>query len=74
MARAFEQVMTEFKICAGMIVVFFGGVLFIYPFVRGLYFNTIIGNLILVVDVLLFIAEFVFITYLRAQDFEHTND
>ena len=74
MARAFEQVMTEFKICAGMIVVFFGGVLFIYPFVRGLYFNTMIGNLILVVDVLLFISEFVFITYLRAQDFEHTND
>lgn len=74
MARAFEQVMSEFKICAGMIIIFLGLVLLIYPFVRNLYFNTLIGNLILVADVLLFISEFVIITYLRAQDFEHTND
>jgi len=74
MARAFEQVMTEFKICAGMIILFLGGVLLIYPFVRNWYLTTIAGNIVLIIDVLLFIAEFVFITYLRAQDFEHTND
>ena len=72
MARNFEQVMNEFKVCAGMIIIFLAGVLGIYPFVREFYFTNIIGQLILLADVLLFIAEFVIITYLRAKDFEHS--
>lgn len=71
MARAFEQVMTEFKICAGMIIVFLVGVMAVYPFVRNFYLTTGIGQFILLCDLLLFIIEFVIITYLRAQDFEH---
>lgn len=71
MSRAFEQVMTEFKICAGMIIIFLVGVMAIYPFVRNFYLTTSFGQFILLIDLLLFILEFVIITYLRAQDFEH---
>lgn len=68
MKRKFEQVMNEFKVGASMIFVFLGGVLVIYPDVRDMYFTTILGQIILCVDFLLLIAEFVFITYLRAQE------
>lgn len=71
MARSFEQVMTEFKVCAGMILIFLVGVMAIYPYVRNLYFTTGLGQFVLLIDFLLFIAEFVIITYLRAKDFEH---
>lgn len=71
MSRSFEQVMNEFKICAGLIILFLTGVLAIYPFVRNFYFTNFIGQLLLLGDLLLFILEFVIITYLRAKDFEH---
>ena len=68
MKRRFEQVMNEFKIGASMIFVFLGGVLAIYPDVREMYFKTVIGQFILCVDFLIIIAEFVYITYLRAKE------
>lgn len=70
MARAFEQVMNEFKISSVMILFFLFGVMVIYPFIREFYFTNMLGQFILLGDLLLFIAEFVIITYLRAQDFE----
>ena len=51
-----------------MIFSFLGGVLVIFPNVREFYFTTGIGQLILAVDVLLLILEFVYITYLRAKE------
>lgn len=68
MKRAFEQVLTDFLIGAGMIGAFLFGVIAIFPTVRVFYFQNIIGQLILAVDALLFILEFVFITYLRAKE------
>lgn len=68
MKRRFEQVMNEFKIGAAMIFLFLGGVLAIYPDVREMYFTTVIGQFILCMDFLIIIAEFVYITYLRAKE------
>lgn len=68
MKRAFEQVLTDFLIGAGMIGTFLFGVIAIFPNVRVFYFQNMIGQLILALDALLFIIEFVFITYLRAKE------
>jgi len=68
MKRKFEQAMNDFKIGAGMIFAFLGGVLVIYPDIRDFYFKTVIGQLILCADMLLLITEYVYITYLRAKE------
>lgn len=68
MKRAFEQVVNEFVIGAAIIVVFLVGVMAIYPVVRNFYLKNAIGQIILMIDFLIFIGEFVFITYLRAQE------
>lgn len=68
MKRRFEEVLNEFKMGALMIFGFLGGVIALYPNVREFYFNSIIGNLVLAIDALILIAEFVYITYLRAQE------
>lgn len=66
--RRFEEVKTEFNIGATMIFVFLGGVLAIYPTVRHFYFTNFFGHLILALDILLLISEYVFLTYLRAKE------
>lgn len=68
MKRKFEEVSMQFVIGAFMIFVFLGGVLAIYPDVRTFYFTSLIGRLILAGDMLILIAEFVYITYLRARE------
>lgn len=68
MKRKFEEVKTDFIIGAIMIFAFLGGVIAIFPNVRDFYFTTVIGQIILAVDVLLLILEFVYITYLRAKE------
>ena len=68
MKHKFEEVSAEFIIGALMIFAFLFGVLVIYPDIRDFYLKNIIGNLILGVDFLILIAEFVYITYLRAKD------
>lgn len=68
MKRKFEEVKSEFKIGATMIFAFLGGVLAIFPNVREFYFSTWAGQLIIAIDVLLLILEYVYITYLRAQE------
>lgn len=68
MKRQFEEVTTQFKIGALMIFAFLGGVLAIFPQVRNFYFTSWIGQLIIAVDVLILILEYVYITYLRAQE------
>lgn len=66
--RRFEEVKTEFNIGATMIFVFLGGVIAIYPDVRQFYFTNFFGHLIIALDILLLIAEYVFLTYLRAKE------
>ena len=60
--------MTDFKIGAGRIFVFLAMVLIVFPDVRNFYFTNFFGQLIIALDVLLLIAEYVFITYLRAKE------
>lgn len=68
MKRKFEEVKSEFKIGATMIFSFLAGVLFIFPTVRDFYFQNWIGQLIIAIDILLLILEYVYLTYLRAQE------
>lgn len=68
MKRKFEEVKTQFLIGASVIFLFIVGVMVIYPSVREFYFKNFIGNIIIALDVLIMIGEFVYITYLRAQE------
>lgn len=68
MKRKFEEVKTDFIIGASGIFAFLGGVIAIFANVREFYFTTWIGQLILAIDILLLVLEFVYITYLRAQE------
>lgn len=68
MKRKFEEVLNNFKVGSSMIFLFLGGVLAIYPDVRNFYFKTLIGQLIICLDILILILEFVYITYLRAKE------
>jgi hypothetical protein len=68
MKREFERVKTDFVVGASMIFAFLAGVIALYPTVRTFYFKTAIGQFILAVDALLLILEYVYITYLRAQE------
>lgn len=69
MKKAFEEVVTEFILASCIILVFLLGVMIIYPFIMDFYLKNTIGQIILLIDALIFILEFVFITYLRAQEF-----
>lgn len=66
--RQFEEVVAEFIIGATMIFLFLGGVLAIYTNVANFYFRTPLGQIIIAIDVLILIGEFVYITYLRAKE------
>ena len=68
MKRKFEEVKSEFKIGATMIFAFLAGVLFVFPTVKDFYFHNWIGQLIIAIDILLLILEYVYLTYLRAQE------
>lgn len=66
--RALEQVTNEFKIGAGMIIIFLVGVMFVFDNVAKFYLNTFIGNIIIAIDILIIIAEYVYITSIRAKE------
>ncbi len=68
MKRKFEEVTTQFIIGAVMIFIFLGGVLALYENIANFYFKTAIGQIILAIDGLILIGEFVYITYLRASE------
>ena len=68
MKRKFEEVVMEFLMGSTMIFMFLFGVLLIYPDVRNFYLGTLMGQLLISLDILLLIVEFVYITYLRAQE------
>lgn len=68
MKRKFEKVTTEFIICVFMVFVFLGGAISIYPILRTFYFGNILGQIILMIDIIILVAEFVYITALRATE------
>lgn len=68
MKRRFEEVKIQFIIGALMIFVFLGGVIGIYPDVAHFYLKLPIGQIILSIDFLVMVLEFVYITYLRAKE------
>lgn len=68
MKRRFEEVTQNFIMGASMIFIFMIGVLIIYENVRSFYLTTVPGQLIIGVDALIMIAEYVYITYLRAKE------
>lgn len=68
MKRRFEEVKNEFIIGATMIFLFLFGVIAIYKDIAHFYFKTAFGPIILAIDALILMAEFVYITYLRAQE------
>ncbi|MBR1453945.1 MAG: hypothetical protein IJ593_04805 [Lachnospiraceae bacterium] len=68
MKRRFEEVTQSFIIGAVMIFVFLAGVIAIFAEVRDFYFNTLVGQLVLCIDALIIILEYVYITYLRAKE------
>lgn len=68
MKRQFEAIVTEFIIGATMIFVFLGGVIAIFPNIAYFYFRTMIGQIIICIDILIIVGEFVYITYLRAKE------
>lgn len=68
MKRKFEEVKTQFIIGGTMIFVFLGGVMALYKDVGNFYLKTPIGQIILALDMLMLVLEFVYITYLRAKE------
>ena len=64
---AFKKVEFDFRISTMGIFGFLIGVLAIYDDVRGWYFSTSIGSLVLVIDAVLLLAEYVYMVSLRAR-------
>ena len=68
MKRRFEEVTTEFVIGALMIFIFLGGTMAVFSNVADFYLKTFPGQLILMLDFLIIVTEFVYLTYLRAKE------
>lgn len=64
---AFKKVEFDFKVSTLGIFGFLAGVLAIYGDVRQWYFGTGLGSLILVIDMVLLLAEYVYMVSLRAR-------
>lgn len=64
---AFKKVEFDFRISTMGIFGFLIGVLAIYADVRTWYFSTSIGSLVLVIDAVLLLAEYVYMVSLRAR-------
>lgn len=68
MKRKFEETKIQFISGSTMIFMFLAGTMALYENVSHFYLKTPIGQIILCVDLLILIGEFVYITYLRAQN------
>ena len=68
MRKTFENVTKQFAISVLMIFVFLGGVIAIYPIIRDFYFGNFLGQMLIIIDILIVLSEFVYITYLRAKN------
>lgn len=70
--RVFEDLTNEFVLCLTLIGIFFIGVLAVYPFIRALYIETILGRMVLLGDLLILVFYFVVLTYSRAHNYYGT--
>lgn len=68
MKRKFEVITSNFVTGLLLIFTFLGGVIALFDVVANFYFKTMVGQLIIAIDGLIIIGQFVFITYLRAKD------
>lgn len=68
MKRSFENVVVEYVVGASMVFAFLAGAMAMFEVVSHFYLYTRVGQLILIVDALILIGEFVFITRLRAKE------
>lgn len=66
--RELEQEVTIIKINGAMIFSFLIGVIAIFQYVRDLYFNTVIGNIVIMLDLLLLLIMYVVCTVIRATE------
>lgn len=66
--RSFEEMNTNFKISMTMCGVVFVGMLAIMTDIRKMYMNTALGKAVLLIDVVIVTALFVYTTYLRSRD------
>lgn len=66
MKRKFEKAMQEFALAAGGIGIFLLAGLIIFPFLREFYLHNPAGQIILLIDALLIIFQFVNVTRARA--------
>lgn len=66
--RRFEVVQTEFIISASITAVFLLAFIAIYPILQSFYLKSLIGNLVIVIDALLIVLVFVYITKLKAEE------
>lgn len=66
--RNMAKVTTEYKIGASMIIIFLVGTMVIYKNVRVFYFTTGIGKIVLIIDILMFLGEYVYMTAQKAKE------
>lgn len=64
----FEVVVNKFIAGAFMIIIFLVGFIALYEQLSTFYFTNLLGQILLSLDMLVLVSEFVFITYLRAQE------
>ena len=68
MKHQLEEKVNEMRISVVMIAIFLFVIIAVYPSVRSMYFNTVVGNVILVIDILLLIIIYVVATVVRATE------
>lgn len=68
MKHELEEKVNEIRISIVMITIFLFAVLAIYPSIRSMYFNTVPGNIVIVIDILLLIIIYVIATVVRATE------
>lgn len=66
--RKFEVVTSQFVISVMMVFGFLALGMIVYSILADFYLKSIVGNFVLALDALFIIGEFVYITYLRAQE------
>lgn len=68
MKHELEEKVNEIRVSTVLIAVFLFGILGIYPSIRSMYFNSVGGNVIIVIDILLLIIVYVIATIVRATE------
>lgn len=69
MKRKFEKVVLMFLFLMGLVSLFIVGMIVIYPVIRRFYLHNPVGQIILIIDALIMVGEFVYITKQKAISF-----